>query len=80
MGLESRRTLMSGDTFGALFVLFGLLCAAVFMVLYIVSLVWLYRDSQAHGKTGCMWVLIVWFTWPFGLLAYILLRDRQVIL
>lgn len=71
---------MSGDTFGTLFVVFGMLFTAVMLVLYVVSMVWLYRDSQAQGKTGCMWVLIAWFTWPFGLLAYILLRDRQVVL
>lgn len=42
------------------------------------SLLWVYQDAQARGKTGCLWVLIVTFTWPIGLLVYFVLRDRTV--
>lgn len=69
---------MSPDAFGNLLVIFGVLCGAAFLVLFAVSLVWVYRDAEARGKTGCLWLLIVYFTWPFGLLAYVLLRDQTV--
>jgi hypothetical protein len=48
------------------------------MVLFAVSLVWFDRDAEARGKAGCLWLLIASFTWPFGLLAYVLLHDRMV--
>lgn len=69
---------MSSDTFGNLTIVLSVLCGVVFFILYIVSLVWCYRDAQSHGKTGCLWALIVYFTWPFGLIAYLLLRDQEV--
>ena len=69
---------MSPDVFGNLLVGLGVLCGAVFLLLFVVSLVWEYRDAEARGKTGCLWLLIAYFTWPFGLLAYVLLRDKTV--
>ncbi|MDX1436115.1 MAG: hypothetical protein R3335_04850 [Anaerolineales bacterium] len=71
---------MSADTVGAVFLLVVVVLALLIMALYIASLVWLYRDSHARGKTGCMWLLIAFFTWPFGVLAYFLLRDQTVTL
>lgn len=71
---------MDANIFGDIFLVSGFLFALVMMVLYIVSLVWVYNDSEARGKTGCLWVLIVFFTWPFGLIAYFLLRDQEVVL
>lgn len=56
---------------------FGLLWLA-FFALMIGSVLWVYADSEKRGKAGCLWALIAWFTWPFGLLAYFLLRDREV--
>ena len=53
---------MSSDTFGNLTMVLGSLCSVVFLILYTGSLVWLYRDAQARGKTGCLWALIVFFT------------------
>jgi hypothetical protein len=69
---------MSPDMFGNLLVQFSLLCGVEFLVLFAISLVWIYRDAESQGKTGCLWLLIAFFTWPFGLLAYVLLRDKKV--
>ena len=71
---------MDINVFGDILLIGGLLFSLVMVVLYIVSLVWVYNDSEARGKTGCLWVLIVFFTWPFGLIAYFLLRDQEVVL
>ena len=50
-------------SFGAFFGgLFGLGCLALFFLLYIGSLIWVYVDSQNRGKTGCIWLLLVLFT------------------
>jgi len=50
----------------------------VFLALFAWSLIWVYQDAESRGKAGGLWVLIVWFTWPLGLLAYFLLRDQDV--
>jgi hypothetical protein len=71
---------MNANVFGDFLLIGGFLFSLLMMVLYIVSLVWVYNDSEARGKTGCLWVLIVFFTWPFGLIAYYLLRDQEVVL
>jgi hypothetical protein len=65
--------------FGALWgSLFGLGCMGVFLLLYIGSLIWVFTDSQSRGKTGCIWLLLVLFTWPVGLIAYFVVRDQEV--
>ena len=46
--------------------------------LFLYSLAWVYEDANSHGKTGAAWLLIVWFTWPFGLLVYYFLRNKPV--
>jgi len=71
---------MDANAFGNVLVISGVFFGILTMVLYIMSLVWVYKDSEKRGKTGCLWLLIVFFTWPFGLIAYFLLRDQEVIL
>jgi len=69
---------MSADTFGNLLIVVGGLCGAAMLVLLAASLIWVYFDAQAQGKTGCLWLLIAFFTWPFGVLAYLVLRNKAV--
>lgn len=71
---------MDANTLGNLLVIFGIFFGILVMILFIVSLVWVYQDSEKRGKTGCLWLLIVFFTWPFGLIAYFLLKDQEVTL
>jgi hypothetical protein len=69
---------MDANTFGTILVIIGIVLALAFVTGGVVSLAWVYRDSETRGKTGCMWVLIAFFTWPWGVLAYYLLRDKRV--
>lgn len=69
---------MSGDEFGSLLVIGSILFSAVFLVLWIGSLIWVYQDAEKLGKSGCIWLLLLWFTWPIGLFAYLVLRDKEV--
>jgi hypothetical protein len=52
--------------------------ALFFFFVFLYSLAWVYEDANAHGKTGSLWLLIVWFTWPVGMLVYYLLRNKPV--
>lgn len=52
--------------------------ALFFLFVFLYSLAWVYEDANAHGKTGSLWLLIVWFTWPVGVLVYYILRNKSV--
>ena len=69
---------MSPDNFGNLLVALGIILGILFLLAFAASSVWVYQDAEARGKTGCLWLLIVFFTWPFGFIAYLLLRDKTV--
>ena len=69
---------MDANIFGNFVIISGICFVTLLMILYFVSLVWVYKNSQKHGKTGCLWLLIVFFTWPFGLIAYFLLREQEI--
>lgn len=69
---------MDANTFGTVLFIFGTLLAIAFVIGWVVSLVWVYRDAEHRGKTGCMWLLIAFTSWPWGVIAYYLLRDKQV--
>ncbi len=71
---------MDANIFGNLLVISSICFALLMLILYIASLVWVYQDFEKRGKTGCLWLLLVFFTWPFGLIAYYLLRDQEVTL
>jgi len=68
---------MSGDEFGSLIIIGSILFMVIFFVLWIGSLIWVYQDAEKLGKSGCIWLLL-WFTWPIGLIAYLVVRDKEV--
>jgi len=71
---------MDANIFGNLLLISLGFLTILLLTLFLGSLVWVYRDAEARGKTGALWVLIVFFTWPFGLIAYFMLRDQEVVL
>jgi hypothetical protein len=69
---------MSGDEFGSLITIGSILFMVIIFILWIGSLIWVYQDAEKLGKSGCIWLLLLWFTWPIGLIAYLVLRDKEV--
>lgn len=57
---------------------FGGLCMLAIFITTLVAMFWVYRDAEARGKTGCLWVLLISATGPLGIIAYFVLRDREV--
>ncbi len=49
------------------------------VVLAIWSYVWLYRDAERRGKSGCLVVLMVLLIvgWPIGLIAWLVFRPSS---
>ena len=52
----------------------------VFGVLYILSIIWAYRDAERRGKEGILVALLVALVaWPLSLLIWVVVRpDRQL--
>lgn len=78
MMFSKREGEMSPNQFGDLLVIIVSLAGVIFLLAYLVSLFWVYQDAEKRGKTGCMWLLLIYFTFPFGLIAYLSLRDKKV--
>ncbi len=57
----------------------GMVCVAyaVFLVLWIFVLVWVYRDAEERGMNGILWVLVVFFLSIIGLIIYIVVREDK---
>ena len=58
---------------------FGICCTvyAVFLVLWIMVLVWVYRDAESRGMSGALWVIIVFLISIIGLIIYLVVRDPK---
>jgi hypothetical protein len=63
------------DLLGSCFV--GL-CVLAILILGLVAMFWVYQDAEKRGKTGCLWLLLISATGPLGIIAYFVLRDREV--
>lgn len=49
----------------------------IFFVLYVVSIVWAYRDAKHRGKPGwAVALLIALLSWPVSLLLWIVFRPE----
>ena len=50
------------------------------LVLYVVSIVWAYRDAEARGKNGALVALLVALVaWPLGLIVWLLVRSQGAV-
>jgi len=47
------------------------------LVFFIWSLVWVYEDAQNRKNMGCLICILVFLTWPLGLLLWVLLRPEN---
>lgn len=74
-----REVVMSGaEVFGTILVVFGILFGFAMLALLAISVVWVYRDAEQREGTGCLWSLLVFISWPIGLLLYTLLRRKAI--
>ncbi|MCX5771617.1 MAG: hypothetical protein NTZ09_15295 [Candidatus Hydrogenedentes bacterium] len=55
---------------------FGAILAAIFLALFIYSIVWAYHDAEARGKSPILVALIVaLIQWPAGLILWLVFRP-----
>jgi hypothetical protein len=56
----------------------GISCVFILLVLLIWSLVWVFNDAEARGKSGCLVALLVFFlSWPISLLVWLVFRPER---
>lgn len=69
---------MESHSFAPFFALPFIVLYLGLFVLYIWSVVWSYGDANARGKPGCLVALLVaLFSWPIGLLMWIIFRPER---
>lgn len=67
----------ASGTLPAVAIIFVIILCLVFFVIYIASLVWVYRDAERRGKSGILVALLIAFiSWPIGLIVWLIVRDK----
>ncbi len=54
------------------------MCCIAFAIPAIIGLliaIWVYKDAEKRGKSGILWLLIVWITFPIGLIIWLVVRP-----
>lgn len=55
----------------------GLCCFFIFIpfIIGLLIAIWVYKDAEKRGKSGALWLIIVWFTFPIGLIIWLVVRP-----
>jgi hypothetical protein len=53
-----------------------LLFRLAMMAAWIASVIWVYRDAKRIGKSASLVAILVFVTWPIGLVVWLFLRPR----
>ncbi len=53
----------------------GLICWVPMVIIWLVILVWVYKDAERRGANGALWVIIVFFLSIIGLIIYLVVRP-----
>jgi len=53
----------------------GLICWVPMFIIWLVILVWVYKDAEKRGANGALWVIIVFFLSIIGLIIYLVVRP-----
>ena len=57
----------------------GVICLVwvVFLIVWILVLVWVYRDAEERQMNGVLWVIVVFFLGIIGLIIYLVVRSDK---
>lgn len=53
------------------------LVGLVLLALFVISLIWVYADAEKRGGLGCLMAILTFLSWPWGLVAWLLLRPDE---
>jgi len=57
---------------------FSMLLSLVFLALWILVIVWVYRDAERRGMNGLLWALLVFVGNLIGLVVYLIVRSENL--
>ncbi len=62
---------------GGLMCLSGAMCILpiILIVIGLLIAIWVYKDAEKRGKSGALWLIITWFTFPLGLIIWLVVRP-----
>jgi hypothetical protein len=60
----------------AAMVLIMVIFFALYLTLVIWSMIWVAKDAELRGKSGILLAFLMFFTWPLGLLVWVIARPE----
>ncbi len=57
----------------------GMFCCIplIWFIVSVLLCVWVYRDAEARGMEGALWLIIVLITGILGLIVYLIVREDK---
>jgi len=56
-----------------------LMCLAMWFIIAILIMVWVYKDAESRGMSGVLWLIIVFFLSWIGLIIYLVVRKPKMV-
>ena len=65
------------EIFWGLGILMCLLIPLIWFIVWILVAIWVYRDAEARGMSGVLWLLIVILLGLLGIIIYLVVRKDK---
>ncbi|PKK81471.1 MAG: hypothetical protein CVT47_02265 [Thermoplasmata archaeon HGW-Thermoplasmata-2] len=65
------------DWLGTFFLFLVLILGVLFVVVWILIMVWVYRDAEKRGMEGVLWLIVVLVAHLVGLIIYLIIRGSH---
>jgi len=59
-----------------LFGMTGWMCPVIWLVIWLLVGIWVYRDAESRGASGVLWLLVVLVLGIIGLIIYLVVRPK----
>jgi membrane protease YdiL (CAAX protease family) len=56
----------------------ALACPIIWFIIWILIAIWVYRDAEARGKSGVLWLIVVILLGLIGLIVWLVVRPKEV--
>ncbi len=53
------------------------LCPVIWLIIWILVAVWVYRDAESRGASGVLWLIVVIVLGIIGIIIYLVVRPKQ---
>jgi len=52
-------------------------CPVIYLIVWILIGVWVYRDAESRGASGILWLIVVFVLNIIGIIIYLIVRPKQ---